>query len=504
VSYRPGTATGRSIPFPVGGWNTRDPIDTMDPMFAQTMDNIFPGEREGEIRGGSVDYVTAGLGTGEVSTLTEHVSASGTRTFIACANGNIVNVTNPAATSNLGTGFANNRWQTIDFRNRKLFFNGVSTPQQYDGATLSNAVYTGVAGSTLIQGTAYRNRLYLIPINSASFWYGNANAITGALTEFDCGPLLTRGGFIQFVTTWTRAASGTSSSELFVVVSSEGEILVFGGGSPEAEGFSLVGHTFAPKPLGRRAFINYLTDVEISTQTEVVSLTRLMSGEAALGTGALTDKIAPTFSAAAKMYGSNFGWQPVLYSAGRRILYNIPISSGSQSHQYVRNILTGAWCRFKDMNAASWSVFNDNLYFGTWDGKIVQADIGANDRNANINFQVFLSYNYFGDRERVKHFQNVRPILTSDGPLTVGLSMSVDRVENNSTDTVSIVALAGTSWDVADWDSFFWSDDSYPASDWYAVNGIGRSGAIKMLGSVKDVRFSVSAFHVTHDQGGML
>ena len=503
MAYKPGTATSKSIPFPVGGWNTRDSLDTMDPMYAQTMDNIFPGEREGELRGGTDNYLTTGLGTGEVSTLCEHVSAAAARTFIACANGKIINVTNPAGVADLGTGFSVNRWQTLDFRNRKLFFNGTDQPQQFDGTTLSAATYTGLTDNDIIQGTAYRNRLYLVPKNSASVWYGAPNAITGALTEFPVDSLLVKGGYIMFATTWSRD-SGTSSSELFVIVSSEGEILVYGGSSPEADGFSVVAHIFASKPLGRRSYLNYLSDVEILTQTGAISLAQTINKVLIPAQGDLTDKIAPSFASAARMYGSAFGWEGVLYPKGKFILYNIPVSAGSQSHQYVRNVISGAWCRFKNMNAASWTIYNDDLYYGTFDGKIVKADTGTNDRDANVDFSLFTSYNYYGDREHVKHFQNVRPILTANGPMTVGLSMSVDREERSSNDTITVTAETGTDWDSGFWDTFSWAGENFAASDWYAVTGIGRSGALKMEGAVKDVRFTISAFHVSYDQGGLL
>jgi hypothetical protein len=503
MAYQPGTANSRSIPFPVGGWNTRDPLDTMEPIYAQRLDNIFPNERAGELRGGTTSFCAAGLGSGEVSTLTEHVTAAGARVFIACANGKIINITSGTA-SDLGTGFSVNRWQTIDFKGKKLFYNGTDQCQQFDGTTLSAATYTGIGtDNDLIQGTAYRNRLYLVPKNSASFWYGAPNAITGALTEYDVSPLLTKGGYIMFVTTWTQN-TGIASDELLVIVSSEGEVLIYQGGNPDIAGFSIAAHLFLGKPLGRRGYLNYLSDVEIMTQTGVVSLANAIGKVVIPGEGDLTDKISPTFNDVAKLYSANFGWQAILYPNGRRIVYNIPISSGSQSHQYVRNVVSGAWCRFTGMNAASWGIYNDVPYYGTFDGKVIKADTGANDQDANISFAMFGSYNYYGDREHVKHFNNVRPIFLADSNMTLSLTMSVDGDENISGDTVSVVGTSGALWDSVFWDTTDWGGQNISSSDWYAINGIGRSGALKMEGSVKDVRFSVNAFHVTYDSGGIL
>jgi len=502
MSYQPGTASSRSVPFPVGGWNTRDPLDTMDAMFAQRLDNIFPNERAGELRGGTSSFCAAGLGTGEVGTLCEHVTAAGARVFIACANGKVINITSGTAVD-LGTGFSVNRWQTTDHKGRKLFFNGTDQPQQFDGTTLSTATYTGLTDNDIIQATSYRNRLWVVPKNSASAWYLAVNSVTGALTEFPLDGVLFKGGYLMFATTWTRD-NGIFSSELLVFCSSEGELLIYGGADPDASGFSLVGRVFLSKPLGRRAYVNYLSDVEIMTQTGVVSLSSALGKVFIPGSGDLSDKISPTFNDVAKLFGANFGWQAVLYPNGRRIVYNIPISSGSQSHQYVRNVVTGAWCRFTGMNAASWAIYNDNLYYGTFDGKVILADTGASDEGSYINFSAFLPYNYFGDREHKKHFGNVRPIMLADSSMSASLTMSVDGEENLSGDTISVTGTNGALWDTVFWDTTDWGGQNVSASDWYAINGIGRAGALKMEGSVKDVRFSVNAFHVTYDLGGIL
>jgi hypothetical protein len=473
----------------------------MDELYALQMDNIFPGEREGELRGGSENFCTTGLGTGEVGTLTEHVSASGTRTFIACANGKIVNVTVGGSPADLGTGFSVNRWQTVDMNGRKLFYNGTDQPQQFDGTTLSNATYTGLTDNDLIQGTVYRNRLYLVPKNSKSFWYGGISAITGALTEFPCESLLKRGGYILFVTTWTKPTNNNSTQN-FVVVTSEGEVLVFGGASPEQDGFTLLAQLFISRPLSRRSFINHKSDVEIATITEAVSLSTILSGQTE--SGALTDKIAPTFLSSAALYSGNFGWEITRYERGRYLIYNIPIVSGSQSHQYIRNSITGAWCRFTGWNASCFALFNDALYFGTFDGKVLKAEASEADRDSAIPYSLMTSYNYFGDRERQKHFKLVRPILTANNDLTVGLAMSTDRSAVNDLDTVTIEAVGGSEWDSFAWDTTPWAGDLVANNDWYAVNGIGRAGALMMAGSAKDVSFNISAFHVTFDTGGLL
>ena len=58
-------------------------------------------------------------------------------------------------------------------------------PQQYDGSTVSNAAYTGIADDNkLVDVCVYKERLFFVEKDSASIWYLPVGTVTGALTEF--------------------------------------------------------------------------------------------------------------------------------------------------------------------------------------------------------------------------------------------------------------------------------------------------------------------------------
>ena len=506
MSYEPGTAVSTSVPFPILGWNTKDPLDQMEPGYAVSMDNIFPEERNGSLWGGSESYVTSGMGSSGVKTLTTFVKSDGNEVFLAATNGNIYNISTSTAVS-LGSGFTNDAWQVVDINGKKLFFNGDDQCQQFDGTTLSNAAYTGsgLTDNDLIQGTAYRGHLYVVQKNSKSFWYHpTLGGVTGGLTEFPLAPYLSRGGNLMFVTTWTRD-QGAITSELFVAVSSEGEVLIFTGNSPDLDGFSLVGHIFLAKPLSRRAYLNYRSEVEVITQEGVVPLSAAVSAALVPGQqNTLTDKISSTFNDAAFTYATNFGWEAVIHPKGKRIYYNIPIVDGTQSHQYVRNSLTGAWSRRKGWNATSWGVFNDELYFGTGSGQVVKADSGDDDRGSDIEYNLQYSYNYLGDERRVKHFKKVKPIIISTATIEMGIEINTDFESKPVTNIVTVTGPVGADWDLTDWDTADWADADVYIADWYDVDGIGRAGSIHMAGQVGGATFSISATHIVFDVGGFL
>ena len=76
----------KTIPFPVKGWNTRDPLEDMDPQYAVELVNVFPRARDGALRRGFAVHST-GMGSGAVPTLIEYAGETGTRQLIAAANG---------------------------------------------------------------------------------------------------------------------------------------------------------------------------------------------------------------------------------------------------------------------------------------------------------------------------------------------------------------------------------------------------------------------------------
>jgi len=208
-----------ALPFPVGGENTRDPILEMDQQYAVSMINIFPEGNYGELRKGYRVH-SSGLGTGAVSFLYEYSGQSGTRKLLAGANGNIYDATTLSGTaSSLASGFTVNTWEAVTYLNKVIMVNGTDQPQQYDGSTVSAANYTGIADdSTLIDVAVFKERLYFLPKNDQSFWYGDAGTITGALTEFEVGDFLYKGGFVTAISSWTTN-TGSGLQDLLVIIS---------------------------------------------------------------------------------------------------------------------------------------------------------------------------------------------------------------------------------------------------------------------------------------------
>ena len=113
---RSGTSAIVSQPGPVGGWNTRDAIDSMPPEDALQLDNLFPAIGKVELRGGYEDYVASGIGSDDVETLMS-LQVGATEYFLAATNNQMWEITNGGSPANR-TGAATitvDRWQHTVF-----------------------------------------------------------------------------------------------------------------------------------------------------------------------------------------------------------------------------------------------------------------------------------------------------------------------------------------------------------------------------------------------------
>lgn len=492
-----------TLPAPTGGWNAADPLDDMAENEAIELVNWFPEAESVNLRRGSRVHSTD-LGTGAVSTLAVYAPESGSDKLVGFAGGKIWNATtydDPA--TELATGFTSNFWQTVNFKQRLVCVNGADQPQQYDGSTVSAANYTGIGDdANLIHVTAYKTRLYFIEKNSTSLWYGGIGAITGALTEYDLGDLLTLGGSLHFVGTWS-ADTGTGLQNLLVVISTKGEVLTFTGSYPgDATSWSIAGRYLLPPLLGRKAAINSAADLLMVMRDGVYPLSAVLSAQGQLAEHArLTYKIQPAFKLAAQQYGANTNWTALMHPDAHMLYVNIPLSA-STAEQYIMNTLTGAWCRFTGMNACSWILFNNKPYFGGADGKIYEADTLESDSGAAISTSAKLAYNYFKDRANNKAFLMAQPLMRATQSAEFLLNVDTDFAQTSITGSVQTVGTGGLYFDF-DYDSSYGSD-TIAFSEWQAVEGFGCAGSLQIKGSFKDIELSLNAFKLTYQTAGVL
>ena len=379
-------------------------------------------------------------------------------------------------TAILATGFSSNQWQTAMFQNAAdiasmIFVNGTDAPQQYTGGIIQPATISGTTtGGTalnpnnLIGCTPYQGRVFYWEKQSQVLWYTALGAIAGVLTPFDLGELSGFGGNIQNICSWT-ISGGNGPNDYCVIMMNSGDVLMYSGTAngtdiSDATKWALVGIFHIGSPVGQRCSAKLGPDVAVINKNGFVPLSQVMPG-LWNPQEALSNKITGAATAAVLQYGSNFGWEILLYPLGNQCIFNVPLS-GSISQQYVLNTATGSWCQFTNMNAQCWSLYKDDPYFGDPNGNVCLysgstkvtlpgatsiAGTLRSDGGSAIACSAQTAWNYLGDRNRLKRLALLRPAFSSDNAgLLIGFAVGTDFAISAAQPAVTVFAGNGTPW----------------------------------------------------------
>lgn len=506
----------RTLPAPIRGWNTKDPIAAMDPLAAIVLDNFFPDSSGCYLRKGYTAFSTLSTSTGPIETLKEYSALSGTKKLIAVTKHaatptyRVYSVTTGGTATN-ETGsltISNARWSFVDFvdsggNSLLLGVNGVDSALKYDGTNLTqpgpgSPIFTGVAETDLIQAFNFQSRLYFLKKASTEVWYGSPGASSGALVKFDFGPFLLKGGYIIRIASWSRDTNNITQDN-FIAISDQGEVLQYTGLSP-AVPWVITGRYFLDKPVGRRCTVSIDADLWIITRSGVYAMSQIgTSGTPVSTIVKMNDNIGPTFNTAGKLYSDLYGWEGQIYRQGRYAIFNIPTVSLTSSVQYVMNLFTGAWCRFTGMNAICMETLDGDLLFGGSSAVIYKADTGKTDNGAAIVAKLKQAFNPFGNADKQKLFHRAKPIIQGSSNLSYNIEMDTDF--SNRTDLGEVINMGTTTPWGSPWGSPWSPSSNVVFNDWYTVTGAGNFGAIRLEGSFSESEMLYIASSIVFEEG---
>ena len=452
-----------SIPPPIGGWNTRDDPAQMGPSDATHLVNFWPEQNQVSLRKGFSEHST-GVGSGNVDTVVEYFSGT-TRHLLAASPTNIYNATSPGAATSLHAGFANGRWQSAMMNGILGLVNGADTPQIYNGSTIEDmTAITGTTGTELIGIHVFKSRSYFWKAASPSFWYSATNALGGAVTEFALGQVARLGGSLVRMHSWT-VDGGDGVDDYSVFLMSSGEVLVYQGSDPgSSSAWALVGSYRIPAPLGIRCAEKVGGKLGVLTDRDIVFLPDAFNQPSPPAS-----KLKGALEVSGPVYRSNYGWQALYYARRDMLILNVPVSA-TQFEQYVVNMGIGSPARFTNQNARAWGVFDNELYFGTSDGRVMQADSVAKDENAAIQADARQAWSDLGSPSN-KKVEAFRPVFSGTSLFRVGAEIAYDF--RNATVTREVTSgVSGTAWG-SPWGSP-WSTPLEIRDEWTLANGMGQ------------------------------
>lgn len=454
-------AQRRSIPPPIGGWNTRDDPAQMRMTDATQLINWYPRLRDVVVRNGYISHAT-GVGSTNVDTVVEFFDGT-TRRLLACSPTNIYNATSSGAASSLAGSLNSGRWQTDMMDGIMGLVNGVDVPKTYNGSTISNMTISGPTIANLIGIKIFKSRSYFWESGKQSFWYSSTNALGGTLTEFALGEIAEKGGFLMAMENWT-VDGGSGADDFAVFIMSSGEVLVYQGSDPgDSSDWSKVGSYVIPAPLDIRAVSKIGSQILVATTSDLVYLPSAFDKASPPPT-----KLSGALQLAGPTYKSNTGWQLIYYPKRTMMILNVPIRT-DEFEQYVINTSNGSPARFIDQPSRSWGIYNDDLYFGSTDGVVYQADTGTHDDSTNINSDARQAWTDLGSPEE-KVVTSFRGVFSGTSIFKPGMEMGYDFTNADVTRVVT-TGGSGTAWG-SPWGSA-WGSTQIIRDEWQLAEGSG-------------------------------
>lgn len=493
-----------TIPAPVGGWNARDSVVSMAKEDAVILENFFPLANDVMLRKGYSSYATGISGT--IETLMAY-NAGSTSKLYAIASGSVYDVTASGAVGAASlSALSNSKWQHCNFTtaggNFLVMCNGTDSVKNWDGAAWTSPAITNVTSSNLINVCVHMNRLWFTEKNTLKVWYLPTASIAGAAASVDVSGFAERGGYIMACGSWT-IDSGSGMDDHLVIVTSEGEVFVYKGTDPSSSTtWGLVGRYLIGNPVGRRCLAQYASDLLVICQDGLMPLSKALMSSRVNTQASLTDKIQISMSQAVTSYGTNFGWETIIFPRENMLLLNIPTSS-TVSEQYVMQTVTGAWCKFTGWNATSFETFGNNLFFASGSTVYKAWDTNADNGN-NINAEALQAFSQFGNNNQ-KWFKEARPILTTDSPsLGILLGINVDYDQTKPTGTPTFTSSSAGVWGSATWGTSTWGGGMEIKKSWQTVGGVGYAAGLHIVSASKNANMRWQATNYLYEAGNGL
>jgi len=457
-----------STPAPIGGWNTRDDLANMPRADAAVFDNWLPDTNAVRLRKGYQQFCT-GVGSGNVETLQSHVTTSGTDKLLACGGGRIYDITSGSATS-LATGFASNRWDTVDFNRGVVFCNGADQPQIYDGSTVSAASFVGgdISHDRFFSVHVFKNRVYYAAKDELAFWYTELFASTGTVTKFPLTGIAERGGSVVSINSWT-VDGGSGPDDFLAVFTSEGEVLVYQGSDP-GDDFAIVGRFYVGPIVDNRAIAPIYGKLFVVTNRDYIYAPDQFITQG----GGRDSKLSGAARDALALYSGFAGWQAHYSPNEGLMIVNVPTGE-STSVQHVTNVRTGAATRFTNLNAMVFGEFNNKLYFGGTGGKVYRYS-GTTDDGSAITAIAKTAPTILRSNSE-KRVSAYRPRLISVGNVTAVSGLAYDFHPVAFKQSISLSATSGTVLP-ADW-PFDWASEDTTREEW--MRGAGRGTFVQLF-----------------------
>ena len=125
------------------------------------------------------------------------------------------------------------------------------------------------------------------------------------------------------------------------------------------------------------------------------------------------------------------------------------------------------------------------------------------DNGGVITANCLQAFNYFGQRNREKHFTQMRPVFNTNGTPSVSTKMNLDFDTSDPTAAAAYSTTGAAIWNTSLWDNSVWAGDVGIQAVWQGAIGVGRTGAPHVVASAYGINLQWLSTDVIWKPGGI-
>ncbi len=496
-----------AFPSPQKGLDIAQPLPGGDPMTAVVLENLVPRVLGCQLRKGYRRWLS-NL-SGEVRTLMQFIAPNGTEElFAACSTGDIYDVTLeqpssfvPVPVVTVSGGQPDGEWTSFNYVTTAgvhvmLLVNPGNGFWIYDGTNFTQitqgvgpGLIEGVDPDTFVHVTVYQNRLWFAQADTTKAWYLPVGEYAGKATEFDFGAMFPNGGALECLINWTfDGTSGVGVNNQLVAVSTEGDVVVYGGDDPdEAASFRCTGRWFIGRvPTGRRWFAIFGGDIILLSERGMNFMSEVMRGEGFFGNSQIAQSVNSALAQELSQSLDVRYWEVVYLPVDQIIVVN-RAEFNTLNIQWVYEVNNKAFCTQRGIPMNTINLFGGEAFTGDMAGNIWWAYEGNSDgaidgeKGEDLQGKCVTAFQPLGEGFRVKRFLMVRPSFISDAPPGVIAQLNKQWSTASPDGSPPYLATGENFWDVGKWNEAVWSGESESYEAWIGASGIGRYGSLSLL-----------------------
>lgn len=388
---------------------------------------------------------------------------------------------------------------------------GAATADGVDDMLFGALTGTKPDGSPLLTSDfsyvwAYKQRLFFVLKDSLDVYYLPVDQITGAAVLFRLGAEFNLGGKILFGATWSLSY-GDGLQDNCIFVSDEGEVIVYNGTNPAtAATWSKAGRYQTGKPRGPRAFIRAGGDIVNATDIGFLPLSQALQTDfSILSATAVSYPIETAWNEAVELR-SSASWDAIVWPDRQMVVIALPTVNEQPPMMLVSNARTGAWAAFTGWSGTCLEIFNGRLFFGSQDGKVIEAYVTGLDEGKPYTAAWVPLFTDLGNSGTQKIGGLAR--LQSRGPYHVDavITTQEDYVISLPAPPAATPVPSGSEWGVGIWGTSTWGSAQSKTwqGEWQSAGGLGYalSPAVQITsGSIQPLDTEIISVDYSFDMG---